>query len=271
MPGWAWGILGVAIAGLVGLIALAARSLVKSYVDQRVRAKFENEIESVKSDLRLKESKIVALQTNVLSGRAGRQALLDTKRIEAAENLWNATIAYDRFTMAVQSFSIIKVDDVGKMATNNAELRDLIDAMTGTRGEDLKAVIPAPDHERFRPYIPDEVWKVFDVYRGIMVFCLMRLKAISFGLEDSEKLFNNKGIVNSIKEVMPHMSEYLDKYDIVGVGHLMGPLRALVLKSIRSVIFDDQTDIENLVASGGILNALSQIDAEVARQVTSAK
>lgn len=267
MSGWGWSVLTLAALGLIGIAGYSIRTLIKSYVDQRIKARFDAELEGVRSDLRLKESKITALQSNVLSGRAGRQALLDAKRIEAAEGLWKATIDYDRFTMAVQMFGVVKVAELAKAAVNNTDLREVIDVMTGTRGEDLKTVIPTREFERFRPYIPDDVWKVFQVYTGLVMYCVMRLKTISLGLENSEKMFNEKGMTDLIKEVMPHMTEYLDKYDVAGFAHLSGPLRDLVLKSVRSVIFNDQADIDNLVASGGIMKALEQMDAAMGAEI----
>jgi hypothetical protein len=53
-----------------------------------LRAELRKNEESFKSDLRDKEAEISTLRTNILSGSAGRQALLDKRRFEAVEKVW---------------------------------------------------------------------------------------------------------------------------------------------------------------------------------------
>jgi hypothetical protein len=57
---------------------------------EELRAAFRASEERLKSDLRNKEDEISTLRNSVLSGSAGRQALLDKRRFEAVDKVWAA-------------------------------------------------------------------------------------------------------------------------------------------------------------------------------------
>lgn len=113
----------LAALAAISVVGWSCRLWIKQTVERSVQAKFEKELEAVRSDLRLKESKIAALQENALSGRAGRQAILDKRRIDAVENLWAATLRLDSFKPAAQLLTMLKLDVLSRRAPAEPNLR----------------------------------------------------------------------------------------------------------------------------------------------------
>src|SRR4051812_19881051 len=117
-------LISVAVLGVIGVLArLALQTWVKTLVEKSVTSKFEKELEAVRSDLRVKEGKITALQGSVLSGRAGRQAILDKRRIEAVENLWREVNKLNAFLWPTRVMEVLKIDEIDSRAQFDPNIR----------------------------------------------------------------------------------------------------------------------------------------------------
>lgn len=221
------------------LLGLAARTWILKEIDRRVQFRFDKEIEVVKSDLRVKEGKIAALQSMILSRLAGRQATIDTRSIEALDALWDATLKLGTFRMSASFITMLKLESIDKRPENDTSIQTLLKPFISN---DLKEKLEGITAEKYRPFIPENVWKIFSAYQGLLIFCQMRLQALSSGLRDTEKLFATTKMIDEIKEVMPHFKDYLDKYGIAGAAQLADPLRELLLNAIRATLQESENE-----------------------------
>lgn len=216
----------------------------------------------MRSDLRRKEAKIGALQQNVLSGRAGRQSILDRRRIEALENLWREVVKLNIFLWPAQMLVLLKLDEIDKRAARDPNVRQFMETISGgdhkEKMEDMRAEIE-------RPYVPLQVWKLFSAYRSLLIFCYMRLRVSSLGM-GGENMFKDEEVTKEIKGVMPHFSDYLDKYGVSGAAGLAHPLRELVFEAIRTALSSNESDVENAVASNQIVNLINELNQKMAEQ-----
>lgn len=232
-------ILIIAAIFIVPLLGLLVRTWLLKEVDQRVQFRFDREIEVVRSDLRTKESKISALQNMVLSRLAGRQAAIDTRNIEALEALWGATLKLGVFRISASIITILKLDAIDKRPEHDGSIEKLLKPFLA---EDVKEKLEGMSAERHRPFVPENVWKIFSAYQGLLIICQMRLQALSSGMRDTEKLFKTSAMIDDIKEVMPHFNDYLDQYGMAGAAQLADPLRDLLLDAIRATLQDSEND-----------------------------
>ncbi|MGN6848576.1 MAG: hypothetical protein ACTHJK_03715 [Sphingomicrobium sp.] len=260
------GVIAVALLAL-GMLGLGLRTWIASYVDRTVGAKFDKELEAVRSDLRVKENKITALQSNVLSGRAERRTLLSKRRIEAIEHLWSEVLKLDAFTWPATVTGILKMDAVGDRTKNDPNIRRFLETISGG---DLLDKLKEMRPEAARPFVPVQVWNLFAAYRGLLIYCFMRLKILSFGMGD-EKLFKDEEVIREIKEVMPHFSDYLDKWGVTGAVQLMRPLRELIFEAVRTALTNDDEDLENVVASGRVMSLINELDETLSHHSPPAK
>ena len=259
-----WVIVAVLLVG--GLVLLGARTGIKAAVEKSVAARFDSALEGVRSDLRMKEMKITALQSSILEGRAGRQAIIDKRRLEAIEKLWGAAVELGAFHMAASAMTVLKpeaFDQVG--IEDNTNLQQFFQTLSGP-GKPFEKLSGA-SVERERPFIPTYVWSIYEAYSGIMVYCYMLMSAAAQGLPNARKMLNDEKVVANIKTVMPHFADYLEKYGITGAAHLAGPVRNLLLEALRAALQGSDDDEKNL---SEVVRIAESLDATLKRAVESA-
>jgi hypothetical protein len=244
------------------VVALGLRTWIKATIEKAVDAKFERELEGVRSDLRLKEAKITSLQSNVLGGKSARRAILDKRRLEALENLWSAALKLDQFQWAAKQVSILKLDELEKRAVHDPKVRQFLTIM-GSDPADLKEKLGGlGSAQKERLFVPTFAWKVFEAYQGVLVYCYARLSAIATGLGDTEKLLSHEKMIEAIKEVMPHLSAFLDQFGVTGAANVVDPLRELLLQTIVASFDAEEGDEKNLSELVRMFQKLDQTMAE---------
>jgi hypothetical protein len=85
---------------------------------EELRAELRKNEELFKSDLRDKEAEISTLRNTVLSGSAGRQALLDKRRFEAVEKVWAAVNDLGRLKVLSGIMAALNYKAVAKEASD---------------------------------------------------------------------------------------------------------------------------------------------------------
>lgn len=244
--------------GLIGsLLTKAAQTGVVALVEKSVTSRFEREMEAVRSDLRLKESKITALQSAALNGRAGRQALMDTRRIEAVDTLWRDVIRLNPFLWSTRMTEILKLDAIAERVNSEPNVKTFIETLGG---EDLAEKLKELEAEKVRPFLPAEVWSLFSTYQGLLIFCYLRIKGSSFGLD--KKMFKEDDMINQIKTVVPHFSQYLDDHGIAGAAGLANILRDLVLDSLKLTVKNLGSDMDDIAEIREIMKKLNEFGQE---------
>lgn len=246
------------VAGAVGvllgsLLTKAAQAGVVALVEKSLSARFDKEIEAVRSDLRTKESKITALQAAALNGRAGRQALMDKRRIEAVETLWRDVIRLNPFLWPTRMTQLLKLDAIAARVEIEPNIKKFIDTVGG---QDLTEKLKELEAEKVRPFLPVDVWNLFSAYQGLLIYCYIRMKGASFGM--GKEMFREDDIIDQIKSAVPNFSNYLAEHGIAGAAGLANILRDLVLDSLRLTIKSLGSDMDDIVEIHEIMKKLHE-------------
>lgn len=269
LPTWT-AILAVAVIPL-GLFV--ARRWLTASIEQSVRVKFEVGLERVradlksseerlKSELRYREAEIHSLRENVFGRRSGRLALVDKRRIEAIERIWVAVIELSRMKQAAMSLSMLKVEALEKRVPTDSKLRQVIEVMTGSGYEEKLKEIKA-DAER--PFVSDLAWALYRAYSLVIFGAYIQMKVLSLGLEDSSKLMNHAYSADILKAVLPHRSEYIDKFGSTSHFHLLDELETKILAELRNGL-DNLEDDQESVAKAAVI--MQQIESVTKRSQT---
>jgi hypothetical protein len=243
---------------VMSLAVVGVRTWIKSFIERSVSSRFEREIEAVRSDLRIKEAKITALQSTVLSGRASRHALFEKRRLEALEGLWAETIKLDQFRAAASMVAVLKLDVLDKKVVTDPNVRKLL---SGFAGSDIASKLSQVGGEGFRPFVPPFAWKVFDAYKNLLLYCYIRLNILATGIGETEKFFDSAKMISAIKDVMPHFSDYLDKFGVSGAAHLVDPLREMVFQTVAASLEAEDADEKSLA---DVVKMMEQLDQSLA-------
>lgn len=249
----------VAAVVLSPAAAFAGQAMLKTYVEKIVTNRFEQKIEGFRSELRIKEDRLNALQGKLLGDRAALNAHILERRLEALEAIWEAAGKLDRFIIPVMAIRILNLDEIAKKSSIGENERRFFEQLGGT---DRTEEIAACGGSGPRLYVPDQIWKVFSAYKGLYVFCYMRLRVLAIGL-NQEQFFQVDGVIDPIKEVLPHFSAYLDKHGVSGAAHLIDPLRELLFSSLRTCLTSTDAEEQDMTA---VIGAISRLDQYLGSQ-----
>jgi hypothetical protein len=252
-----WSILTPILLATAAAFVWAIRLWIKATIERGVETKFSTEIEALKSDLRLKETSIAALQNNVLSGRANRQAMLEKRKIEAIDEIWAATLRLARFNMAALAAQTLKLDEIAEAAPKNPGLRDMIKVMSGG---DLMKELAEVGGESERPFLSLKAWALFSAYKTTLMFFYLRMHMIATGLEGTNNLLKNDSLLNMVRTALPGYESYLEQYGLNGVPFLVDNLRDALLESLRASLDSSEADHENAAQTAKLLKLVEDVN-----------
>lgn len=251
-----WEIWGPAI--LSGLVTSGVGGMiVKTIVENSVAFKFDQQLEKLRSDLRVKETEISDLKSGALSISSSRHADIDRRRVEAASRLWEATISQKKYHTAASIVARLNLQEIQKSSANNYDMQEKMKlfgegmfAMSGLANENNKEIGIRPDFDRL--FLPHNAWICFEAMRSIGSSAIATLAALKAGaplsiLKDSSEL-NEKLIL-----ALPHQADFLKKYPDSGGFYLLGELEARIFTVLIEFLNANDIDIKAIEAAKEIV------------------
>ena len=225
------------------LVFFATKRWIQATVDGRVKQKFEEKIEEfrseirkseelLKSTLRSKEADNSALLDALLSGKAQRQVLLDKRRIEAVERLWNAVIALAPYK---QISSVMAVMDFAYLSghSDDENVRNMVKAFTS--GE-IPKWSADNDPRNEQPFVSSIAWAMFAAYQSIVHSAFLRAKLVETGMRDIDKALDSDRIKRLVLAALPHQSAFIETHDIGAYYYLLEDVENALLLELRKML-----------------------------------
>lgn len=220
-------------SGMVTIAGLAGGYLLKAFVEKGVQHGFERQIEQLRSDIRSKEEDIKSLRAGALANMAAHHEELDRRRIKAAENLWAATVFQRRFQLITSFMAILSVPAIEELLkAEGAKGKQYMETIWQVSGMDklVQEQLPLADAERL--FVSPRAWMAFEALRSITGRAVAIAGMLKSGMgTDALKKSDDSNAL--IKSILPHQSDYLEKYPDTGPYYLM--------KQLEEVIFVELT------------------------------
>jgi len=251
------GIWTFALAGILYLL----RNTIKASIIKGVQHNFDKKIETLKSELRENEAEISSLRNGVLSGRENRQALLDRRRMEAAENVWTAVVELGKIKFLSQQMSILHFDKAAEEAARNPNASLMFKSIGGA----VKLDELGPGASKERLFITPLAWSFYEAYSAILYYAVVQQKLLEGGVPDASKLLNTERVSKLIKEALPYMDGYVDEHGSAGFHYLLEPLEKNILNELQNMLGGIDTDRESISRSAKILEAVNDIKIVTAK------
>lgn len=226
-----------------------------------VRAELRRNEEKFKSDLRDKESEISILRNNVLSGRAGRQSLLDRRRFEAVERVWTAVNDMARYKALASMMAVLKFKEVAKRAKDPGMQQFLgVVESVAPKAKEFKNV--ARDEQ---PFLPELAWAYFSAYTTILISSFLRFQVLKIGLDDPDELMSNTSTQKILKAALPQFGEFIEKNQPETYYYLLDEIERSLLLELRKILEGKDADHATVARAKEIMDAVKQADAERAK------
>jgi hypothetical protein len=262
-------LISISISLLIPAIIFLARSTLLAYINEKTRANFENQIESVRSDLRKaedafraelqsKERHFTTLVDSAFADQISRRELIAARKIEALESIWRKFSILGQLKASAIFYQNFKIEAIEREAQTNKNLQSLLKNMTKYDLSEI-ATSAKPDLERL--YIPEIVWAIYSAYNSILFTIGLHLQAMSLGIEEPGKLINWDKVHTTVTSVLPHQAKFLEKYGPTAFPMLLDEIELTMLKEIRLALENHNIDQESLERAKRILEAAQSLSA----------
>lgn len=248
-------------SGVVTIAGLAGGYFLKAFVEKGVQHGFDRQIEQLRSDIRSKEEDIKSLRAGALANLAAHHEELDRRRIKAAENLWAATVFQRRFQMITAFMAILSVPAIEKsFKADGDKVKQFMETIWQVSGMDklLSEQLPSADAERL--FVPPRAWMAYEALRSISGRAVATAGILKTGM-GTDVLKKDDDSNALIKSVLPHQSEYLEKYPDAGPYYLMKQLEEVVFIELTTAFSSSEKYRKAIEDASNILKHVSEKSA----------
>ena len=260
--------------GGLAVVLWLGRNLIATRLTKSVEHEFNKKLEEqkadqrrseehLKSDLRAKESQIVALQSGALIAMASRQQAVDKRRLEAVDQLWASVLALGPARAVATMMVVIKFEAAAKETERNPEARELFKAMSA--GMDPKN-LDTSSAQKARPFLSPVVWATFSAYTAVCMHAAMRMMMLRSGM-GAKDYMDSDSIKKLIVAALPHYKEYIDEHGPSVYNHVLDALESKLLQDIQAMLKGTEGDREAIAQAAEIV----KLSAAVVSDVSSAR
>lgn len=226
-------------------------SRLMEYYKQKLR-RFE---EVFKSDLKIKELEISALRSGVLSAVSSRQSLLDKRRFEATDEVWGAVVSLGALKFVSSWMAHIKFEEASEAAKTDPNVRRMVDVLD--KQIDPESPIFKGSAIKARPYVTPMLWATYSAYTAVLMQAVSRARVIKYGV--GFDIIDEKRSSEILKIVLPHQSDYIDKFGASCYHYLLEELEEKIIHEIHQTISGAETDDAGIEQAAAVIKKCSEL------------
>jgi hypothetical protein len=113
------------------------------------------------------------------------------------------------------------------------------------------------------------LWASYSAYRAIVSQAVMRAYAIKSGI-GAQDFSDKKKMAELLKSVLPHQSEYVDKYGPGAYHFLVEEIESKIIEEIHLTISDVDSDEASIKQAAKILEISNSLFADASKGLSSA-
>jgi hypothetical protein len=260
----------LAVNAIIGTGLFAGKNWLKARIERGVQHRFDQRLEQLrtelrnteeqfKGELRTKESEIAALRDGVLSGRIGRQALLDKRRLDAVDRLWAAFTALAPYRNVAQMMGVINLEEMQKQPADSPNIRKFFGMIGAVAGQPKPADYPATVE---RPFVTPLAWAYFSAYSTIVMLSFGMAKAFENGIYDFPKYIKGENVKNLLRTTLPHFSNLVDEWNINLYYLFLDDLEEKLLVELQNMLAGKEQAQSDIELSAAILSAVRAASAD---------
>lgn len=232
-----------------------SRRLIETRLTRSVQHEFEVKIESLKADVRSREAEIEALRQGALAGLTSRNAALFKRRLDASDRLWSAVVELAPARGAAAWVSVVKFDAMLTEASRNPELRTIFNVLW----KPLEGFAWPMEAYKERPFVSPLAWAIYLAYQAVLGMSATQLSQLRTGFKTSKPIFDVEKTATLLKAVLPHQSEYIDKWGASAFYYLLDELEDALIRELRRALETDESDQLSVAQASKILHAVEEV------------
>lgn len=249
----------IGISGLVWLL----RNWISARLTNAVKHEYDAKLESIKSDLKKRgtifeselgrqRDQLSAIQSCALGIASQQNHLLEAKRIGAIEQIWKSIVSLAGPKTAAKMMQSVNFDFALNEAPADPRIREMFTSLNqyfkiGTAGM-------SPDNtDTSRLYVSEEAWAIFYAYKQVIILAVMKMKMLEIGY-DGTKMIKTKEITDMVRAVLPHQSEFIDKYGMSSLDYLVEEMESKLFNLLKNELRGSVAGKESADRAAEIMN-----------------
>lgn len=263
---------------ILGVLAFLSRSYISSWLSARfnslyqirveeIRAMRQTEMESLKGEIAKEIEKIRAeysaqsreidaIRAGIFGPRAARQAIIDKRRIESIEEIWDSLRELKSLTGIVMTLAVTNFDVLAAEAEENDAVRTTFKQMTGDLN---KFEINRKLAHVARLYIPPLAYSLFDAYRVTIAYSRARMAVIHYGV-GKDAMKGPEEVIALLGEAVPLMKDRLDKVGVYAFPEAMEALEKRILDELQNALGGKAEDEENFKSAKALNSMIQEVE-----------
>lgn len=214
------------------IVSLLFRQTISSAIQNYFKLATDSKLEKLKQKIRTQEGEIQSLRSGAIEANTKRFMLVQERQIEALEALWESTINFSRLNFLVEMRKGLNMGNAAAEVEKNPDIARFF-------GEFIKPVQDPKDYQsdvkKLEMYIPENIWKMYQLYsmRNFLVYA--EFLALSSGLNPHSFVEQTVNI-DSYIEFFPNSREFLEEHGPSGADHLQAKLYQEIIAAIRKFL-----------------------------------
>ena len=181
-----------------------------------------------------------------------RQTKLYERQLDAIQQMWEAVRELEKAKFISSAVAMLKYEVSAKEAAKNPNFRKVFELMGG--GFDPKS-IKLDSASKARPFLSPLSWAYYNAYQSIIALNIVKFEFLKTGLEEPERFIDSEKVINLLKIVLPHQSNYLEKHGPGATHYLLDEIESLLLLEFQNMQKGNAADRENAERAAEILKA----------------
>ncbi|MBJ8925427.1 hypothetical protein [Citrobacter sp. FDAARGOS_156] len=236
---WLGGVL--TSVSLTGIIGYLWRDSFGRFMSKGVEHKFEKRIEAFKAEIRKGEKELERINDYLISARTGRESVLQSKKIEAAENVLLLRKHLHGLNPAIEYLKMLDIDNLLKNG-GEKKVQDFVDATFKNFMPDEKLKVYSElDRNTAILYLSDTTIKTFEAYKRIMSYGVAVIKVLEIPFGDKDDLLKHEEIKKAIIDAHDESKNDLDAHGRYRVFYWADFFYEKLLKDLRSEILGEDS------------------------------
>lgn len=247
-----WLLTTVSSATLIGIVAWLLKGLITTRLTRAVQFEFDKKLENVRAELQSNETQIQALRNGALTALVSRQTAVDSRRLQAVDELWAAFNALAPARTAATWMSVVNVDYAMKRAAHDPKVREFF----GLFGVvDLNALY-VPEAWKARPHVSRLAWALFEAYRAIVTLAVTKLHLLQKGIDVG--IIDHGRVADLVAAALPE--KVLDAPDMAVLTSLLDQLEAKLLNEFTQMLAGEEADMASVKQADAIAKAVRELN-----------
>lgn len=226
----------ISITALIGYIC---RNPISRFMTKAVEHRFDKKLEEYKSEIRGNEKELAQMRDYLSSVRSGRDSFLQMRKFKSAESLIKARRFLNEFNMAVSFMQMFKIEALFENIDDH-KIQSLIDSLVKPLNLDDKA----SEYRKFdldtpRLYLSDKTMRVFDIYSGIIMISVGKLKMLETKNKEASGIITCNNLIENIIDLLPNTKASFDKHGDSFIFQMHDYFRRELLNEIKNELTGD--------------------------------